>query len=143
MILTFLRALFVLLMAAVGWYLLASSSALREYTWYTLTITLVLGVLIVCLDILAPRKKLQLFSGTFLGLFVGLMVTYALSFVVKLLLPQYFVIAPRAAMPRDQVVLEFFINPVIGVACCYLCTSFVLQTRDDFRLLVPCVEFKR
>lgn len=143
MILTFLRAMFVLLMAAAGWYLLSSSLALREYTSLTLAITLTLGVLIICLDILAPRKKLQLFSGTFLGLFVGLMVTYALSFVVKLLLPQYFEIVPKALSKADQGTLEFFINLVIGMVCCYLCISFVLQTKDDFRFIVPYVEFKR
>ena len=39
--------------------------------------------------------------------------------------------------------LEFFINLVIGLTCCYLCISFVLQTRDDFRFIIPYVEFKR
>src|SRR4051812_34893196 len=87
MVLTFLRAMFVLLMAAAGWYLLASTSALHEYSAYTLAATLTLGVIVICVDILAPRKKLQIFAGTFLGLFVGLLVTYALSFLVKLLLP--------------------------------------------------------
>jgi uncharacterized protein YacL len=143
MVLTILRALFVLLMAAAGWYLLASSNALKDYTWLSLSITLVVGVLIICMDILAPRKKLQLFSGTFLGLFVGLLVTYALSFLVKLILPQYFEIAPRSLTAHDKAVLEFFINLVIGLVCCYLCISFVLQTKDDFRFIVPYVEFKR
>ena len=48
MVLTLLRALFVLLMAAAGWYLLANSMAFRGYTWLSLTITLSLGVFIVC-----------------------------------------------------------------------------------------------
>src|SRR6476646_6297016 len=94
MVLSILRALFVLLMAAAGWYLLASPTVLRDYTAYSLAITLSLGVAIICVDILAPRSKLQIFSGTFLGLFVGLLITYALSFVVKLILPQYFEMAP-------------------------------------------------
>lgn len=143
MVLTILRALFVLLMAAAGWYLLASSNALSQYTWLSLSLTLALGVLIICLDILAPRTKLQLFSGTFLGLFVGLLMTYALSFLVKLLLPQYFEIAPRHITTHDKAMLEFFINLVIGLVCCYLCISFVLQTKDDFRFIVPFVEFKK
>jgi len=144
MILTILRAMFVLLMAAAGWYLLASSNLLREYTWYSLAVTLSLGVLIICVDILAPRSKLQLFSGTFLGLFVGLLVTYALSFVVRLLLPQYLDMLPRRTLPlSDQNLLEFFINLIIGLTCCYLCISFVLQTKDDFRFVVPYVELKR
>jgi uncharacterized protein YacL len=143
MVLTLLRALFVLLMAAAGWYLLANSTALRDYTWLALTITLTLGVLIVCVDILSPRHKLQIFAGTFLGLFVGLLITYAMSFLVKLLLPQYFEMSPRILTVADRAKLEFFINLVIGLVSCYLCISFVLQTRDDFRFIVPYMEFKR
>ena len=143
MVLTLLRALFVLLMAAAGWYLLSNSMAFRGYTWLSLTITLTLGVLIICLDILSPRKKLQLFAGTFLGLFVGLLITYAMSFLVKLLLPQYFEMSPISLRATDRAMLEFFINLVVGLTCCYLCISFVLQTRDDFRFIIPYVEFKR
>src|SRR5947209_7265171 len=113
MVLTILRALFVLLMAAAGWYLLASSTVLREYTGYSLAVTLAFGVLIICVDILSPRSKLQLFSGTFFGLFVGLLITYALSFVVKLILPQYFEMIPRTLSRNDQVTLEFFVNLIL------------------------------
>ena len=143
MVLTFLRALFVLLMAAAGWYLLSTSLAFHDYTWLSLTITLTLGVLIICVDILSPRNKLQIFAGTFLGLFVGLMLTYAMSFLVKLLLPQYFDMSPKSISRIDQAKLEFFINLVVGMVSCYFCISFVLQTRDDFRFIVPYVEFKR
>src|SRR5205823_2881058 len=143
MVLTLLRMLFVLLMAAAGWYILSTSAALHEYAWWALAGTLTLGTLIICIDILAPRKKLQIFAGTFLGLFVGLLVTYALSFVVKLLLSQYMEMFPRSLLRSDQAILEFFVNLVIGMVCCYLCISFVLQTRDDFRFIVPYVEFKR
>ena len=143
MVLTLLRALFVLLMAAAGWYLLSNSLAFRGYTWLTLMITLTLGVMIVCVDILSPRNKLQMFAGTFLGLFVGLLITYAMSFLVKLILPQYFEMSATSFSPADRAMLEFFINLVVGLVCTYLCISFVLQTRDDFRFIVPYVEFKR
>lgn len=143
MVLTLLRALFVLLMAAAGWYLLSNSMAFKGYTWLSLTITLSLAVLIICVDILSPRKKLQIFAGTFLGVFVGLLITYAMSFLVKLLLPQYFDMSPKSLTAVDRAMLEFFINLVVGLVSCYLCVSFVLQTRDDFRFIVPYVEFKR
>src|SRR5258706_2726574 len=143
MVLTILRAMFVLLMAAAGWYLLASTAALQEYSAYTLAVTLSLGVLVICVDILAPRKKLQIFSGTFLGLFVGLLITYALSFIVRLMATQYVDLIPKPLTTQDREVLIFFVNLVIGLVCCYLCISFVLQTRDDFRFIIPYVEFKR
>jgi uncharacterized protein YacL len=71
------------------------------------------------------------------------LITYAMSFLVKLLLPQYFDMSPKSLGTTDRAMLEFFINLVIGLVCCYLCVSFVLQTRDDFRFIVPYVEFKR
>jgi uncharacterized protein YacL len=32
---------------------------------------------------------------------------------------------------------------VLGSVLCYLCTSLLIQTRDDFRFLIPYVEFAR
>jgi hypothetical protein len=62
---------------------------LRDYTWLAMMLTISLGVFLVCIDILAPRRKLVILSGTFLGLLVGLLMAYALSFVVKLLVEQF------------------------------------------------------
>ena len=31
----------------------------------------------------------------------------------------------------------------IGVVCCYLATSFILQTKDDIRFVIPYVEFAK
>ncbi|NOT01563.1 MAG: TRAM domain-containing protein [Phycisphaerales bacterium] len=35
------------------------------------------------------------------------------------------------------------IKLIIGVICCYLSISFILQTRDDVRFMIPYVEFSR
>jgi uncharacterized protein YacL len=32
---------------------------------------------------------------------------------------------------------------VLGVICCYLSISFILQTKDDFRFIIPYVEFSK
>src|ERR1019366_332448 len=69
MVLTILRALFILLMAAVGWFYVNSpAQPFGGFTWLSLAIALTIGTFLVCIDILAPRKKLVIFSGTFLGL---------------------------------------------------------------------------
>src|SRR5205085_8969810 len=90
MILHVLRALFILLKGAVGYFLLLQpSQVLGQYTWLTMMVTLSVGVFIVCADILSPRRKLAVFSGTFLGLVVGIFIAYALSFVVTLVVDNY------------------------------------------------------
>src|SRR5438067_5649479 len=85
MILHILRALFILLMGAAGWFFIAGPARPQdEYNWLALSVTLSIGVLFVCVDILSPRQKVLIFSGTILGLIVGLIITYALSLVVRL-----------------------------------------------------------
>ena len=36
-----------------------------------------------------------------------------------------------------------FINLIVGLICCYLSISFILQTKDDFRFIIPYVEFTK
>jgi uncharacterized protein YacL len=159
MILHVLRALFILLMGAVGYFLLLQPSAtevLGPFTWLTMIITLSVGVFIVCVDILSPRRKLAMFSGTFLGLVVGIFIAYALSFVVTLVVDNYlpaisdsaqeflsrnYTVNKKIYSNRDAVVQN--LNLVLGVICCYLSISFILQTKDDFRFIIPYVEFSK
>jgi len=148
MILTVLRALFVLLMAAVGWtFVLEPGQALGPYTWMSIAIAMTLAVLIICTDILAPRRKMVVFSCIFTGLVVGVLVSYALSFVVTLLV-DYAVsyinsVSNPGIAPNQRVAIIQLINLLVGVASCYIATSFVLQTGDDFRFIIPYVEFRK
>src|SRR5690349_3575045 len=91
-ILILLRALFVLLMAAVGFFFAFTTHGLVTENldfWLLPVIGIVLGVFLVCIDVLSPRKKLALFSGTFLGLIVGLVIAYIFSFVIQLFVVQW------------------------------------------------------
>jgi uncharacterized protein YacL len=142
MVLQILRALFVLLMAAVGWHFVkqnANPLVIGQFDWLTPAITLAIGVLFVCIDILAPRKKLAIFSGTFFGLLVGLLMAYAMSYVVVLLVDR---LMPDATDVQRKATVEY-LNMVIGLICCYLAISFILQTKDDFRFVIPYVEFSK
>ena len=63
MILHILRALFVLLMAAVGFFFAFQESPPLDLD-ISVIIAITLSVLLVCLDILSPpRRKLAIFSG--------------------------------------------------------------------------------
>ena len=72
---------------------------------------------------------------------VGVAIAFSLSFVVKLLVDQFNIDA-SFTQPQHEA-LASFLNVVIGTICCYLSISFVLQTRDDFRFIIPYVEFSR
>jgi uncharacterized protein YacL len=144
MILTILRGLFVLLMAAVGWsYIKDPNTQIGPSTWLALAFAVVIGVFIVCIDILAPRKKLSLFSGVFFGLLVGISIAYALSFVTPLVIDQYEFMTSRVMGDKSRDAIITYINLLLGTVTCYLAISFILQTKDDFRFIVPYVEFRK
>ncbi|MGD0390622.1 MAG: PIN domain-containing protein [Tepidisphaeraceae bacterium] len=140
MVLLILRALFVLLMAAIGYYFVQKDVGLFQIpSWLMLTIMLSVGVLIVCIDILSPRRKLAIFSGTFFGLIVGMITTYGFSLAIPLLADTYM----PGASDAQKLAISKNVDIVIGVVFTYLAISFVLQTKDDFRFIIPYVEFSK
>jgi uncharacterized protein YacL len=155
MVLHVLRALFILLMGALGYFFLQQPEVYGAYTWLSMGIILSIGVLVVCIDMLAPRRKLAVFSGSFLGLLVGVLIAYALSFIVALVVDNYLPAilseetnAWLAAKARGSILtnaqtITRYVNLVLGVICTYLSISFILQTKDDFRFIIPYVEFSK
>jgi uncharacterized protein YacL len=96
----------------------------------------ILGTLaIVALDLAIARKRIELISCIYFGIVVGLFLTYLVSLAIGPLL-----LAPNMQDPsayKDTVVL------LLGVALCYACISMLLQTKDDFRFVIPYVEFAK
>ena len=147
MTLNILRGLFVLLMAAVGYtFVVAEPSAswpdfLVYNKWLGMAVSLVLGVIMICVDIIAGRRKLAVFSGIAFGLLVGMVITYGLSFAVALAVDN--LLLPNTIGQPGNVAIIGFLNLLIGTIACFLAVSFILQTRDDFRFIIPYVEFRR
>ncbi len=150
MLLTILRALFILVMASVGWYYMQSPTHfLSEFTWLVLALAVSLAVCVVCIDILAPSHKLEILAGAFFGLIVGLAVTVGLSFVTRYIIELQMPSADSLTVEgmkqftaRREAIIEC-INMLVGVTACYLSISFVLQSRDNFRFIIPFVEFSK
>ena len=112
------------------------STALRMASewWWPLLISLTLFAAVIAIDIATPTKKLQTVSGVFIGLLAGILAAVAVGFVIDL-------IAQLANFQSDAVIGAAQI--LIGVACSYLGITIVLQTQDDFRLIIPYVEFAK
>jgi uncharacterized protein YacL len=130
-----LRLFFVLAVVAVGWSLVEPGNILPEQRVFLLLGALVLAAAIVALDVLQPRKSLKALGGLFFGLIVGLVISYGLSLVLNYLRQVY--------LPAMDQGLYDTIRILIGIICCYLCVSFVLQTKDDIRFVIPYVEFAK
>jgi uncharacterized protein YacL len=137
------RAAFVLLMAGIGWnYVVNPDRPLSDSTWLSMAIALAISILAVAIDVLAPRRrKLALFAGTFIGLIVGVVTAYALSFVVGLLVQA---LTTNAGMTSGQIdSLARFLTILVGCVTTYLSISLIAQTKDDFRFIIPYVEFRK
>jgi uncharacterized protein YacL len=91
------------------------------------------------IDLLTPRKKIQTITGSIIGILAGLLAAATLGFVVDLLLESW--VEPAAFVQMKPVINS--IKLLIGVALCYLGVATVLQTQDDFRLVIPYVEFAK
>jgi uncharacterized protein YacL len=101
---------------------------------------IVFGILLVAagvigLDMAVRRKRLDVISAVFFGLIIGLF----LAFVARLALTPLLPMADSPVASKIQGAVQY----VLAVAICYLCISFLLQTRSDFRFVIPYVEFSK
>ncbi|MEZ6210936.1 MAG: hypothetical protein R3B46_06775 [Phycisphaerales bacterium] len=138
-----LRATVLLLMVVItslGIVKLSSESSLGldvvANWWAAVVGTLAFFALVVAIDILTPKRKLATISSILLGVFAGILATALLSFVVDLF-KETFVFTDE----YNRIFLT--IKILLGIGLCYLGVTTVLQTSEDFRLVIPYVEFAK
>jgi len=99
-----------------------------------------LGILVLGLvvDLLVTRKKLAALAGVFFGLVIGLLFGLAFNYVVNLVFLTYNIDETSKIFAARN-----GIKWLINMLCCYWAISFIMQTKDDFRFIVPYVEFSK
>lgn len=139
-----LRVGFVLSLIAVGWSLVSDEryeTGLLANQRDLIVIGFAgLSLIIIALDIFVPRKSLSAISGLFFGLVVGMVVAYGLSLIVDLLIEANI---NRGDLTDSSISVISTVKLALGVVCCYLAVSFILQTKDDIRFIIPYVEFAK
>jgi len=111
-----------------------------EYWWVGLMIGGAIGGLALLLDALTPRKKLSSMTGILFGLIAGLLATVAISWVIDLLLQTHEV--PFLSVPTVARV-ALAVKTAFAITMCYLGVATVYSTQDEFRLIIPYVEFSK
>lgn len=94
-----------------------------------------MGLFILLLDILTPKRKFSALAGVFFGLLVGLLLLWVLGPVVDMMINTFSVNVTQAAIMA--------IKWVLGICICYLTISIVMRTKDDVRFVIPYVEFAK
>jgi len=135
MILHLIRIMFLLVVLGIS-IPLALQAKETTFAWkaFTILVPVVAGFLLVMVDMLWRRKRLQMLSGLFFGALAGVVIAYALSLVTNVFVDAFGINSPH---------LVQLVKGVLGAAAVFLCVSFVLQTKDDFRFVIPYVEFAK
>jgi uncharacterized protein YacL len=89
-----------------------------------------LSAAVVALDVFLPKKPLDIISSVYFGLIVGLFLTYIGGLALS-------PVAPLNDFARSC------INLCMALVLCYTCISMLMQTRNDFRFIIPYVEFSK
>jgi uncharacterized protein YacL len=133
LLLYFVRFLF--LVTSTAFLLLGlNQTAKSEQDITVFIIALSLTVLAIAIEWLTPKKSLFTLTGVFFGLLIGMFIGWALNQVIIMMNDFYW------QLPKDT--LEMGLR-LADLCICYLCISIVIRTKDDFRFLVPYVEFTR
>jgi uncharacterized protein YacL len=93
-----------------------------------------LALIVIAVDMLSRRKSLEIISAVYFGLLVGLLLAYVANLALSPLLPE------RTA---DNVTFHRSVWLVLAGVLCYVCISLLIQTRNDFRFIIPYVEFSK
>ena len=133
MLLNVLRAFFLLIVVGVA---MNYAAAQQGYEFMAVSISLGLALLLIGIDVLIPQKSLFGLSGLFFGLVVGMLIAFGASLVLDLLVAAF-----RPSLEGTPLLSTTKV--LLGVVFCYLSISFVLQTKDDVRFVIPYVEFAK
>lgn len=132
-----LRGIFLAVAAGVGFSVI-SSPALGElpapYPWVIFVSIVTGAAIVITLDVLIPRKRIELITCVYFGIIIGLFLTYVLGQAISPLM------LDDELRPGKYWVL---VQLTMGVALCYICISLLMQTKDDFRFIIPYVEFAK
>jgi len=141
MLLWGLRGLFIVLIAALA-FSIGEGDPEKQTRFWTMLSVIGVALVLIGVDMFLPRKSLAALSGAFLGLVVGMVAAWGLGQILDLLI----VATARFDDPEEMAKLAKVLGAIklmIGTVCCYLTISFILQTKDDIRFVVPYVEFAK
>lgn len=104
------------------------------------SLVMLLGITAVGIDAFLKNKDITTISAIYFGLLMGLLLGSLFSMALEPLIREYL---PKHMTPQqiDRLLLQS--RFVITVVCCYVSMTTLLQTKDEFRFIIPYVEFSK
>ena len=96
-----------------------------------------IGLVVVVIDAMTPNKRLASIFAVYLGICLGLVGAFAFGTLLDTIVKAW-------ELDRTNAVLYVNLAKVsVGLILCYIAVSVVMTTKDDFRLVIPYVEFSK
>ncbi len=136
MALVILRCVFLAMAIALGFQLANSPLVAGEdkgqwLPWAGFLGVLALAAAVLAIDVTVRRKRLDTITAVIFGTFIGLILTYVFRLVLT----------PWLEGANEELVS--WLQLAIATIICYAAISVLLQTKDDFRFIIPYVEFAK
>ncbi|MFK7766882.1 MAG: PIN/TRAM domain-containing protein [Mariniblastus sp.] len=151
MALWILRACFLLIAIGLGLSLTANMELITTDSvengssagiarWMIFVIFLLGSIATVLADLFIPRKRIDMISSVYFGLVVGLFLTYVVNLALT---PLFGLGIEKSGIGISSQTLQGLVVSFAGISLCYSCVSLLWQTKDDFRFVIPYVEFSK
>ena len=134
MVLWVLRAVFMAIAFGAGISIVTQNTEDSQGLFTGVTL-IVAAAGIVSFDILIRKKPIDVISCSYFGIVIGLFLTYIVGVAIDPIL--------TFSKVGDVEHTRGMVNLLLAIPLCYICTSFLLQTRNDFRFIIPYVEFSK
>lgn len=136
MLIWVIRALYLLILAGTAAKITSDYSSMLPVSHTGLAAFLMftgivgIGCIVVVIDLLYPHKRLSTITAIYFGLLIGTLLGHLLRLALEPTLKLW---------AFEDTVAAFSL--VITIVLCYICVSFLLQTKNNFRFIIPYVEF--
>jgi uncharacterized protein YacL len=116
-------------------FVVNSGAIPQDYPWVNIVVFVgipLLALIVIVFDMCFPRKRLETITAVYFGLIVGLFLAYVARLALTPLFPS-----------PDPGKVQAAVQLVLAALLCYGCVSLLLQTKSDFRFIIPYVEFSK
>ena len=157
-----LRCLFILVTSGIGVIIVRSGGiggGNADISLSTFFALMIFSIVLIGIDMAFPKKKVEWIGAIYFGLLIGMVMTYFMGMALEPFFKEEVnsesswqtVVVPDASgtpMLRqipgsDSNDLRRNVMAIMLISFSYLGVSFLLQTRNDFRFIIPYVEFQR
>jgi len=139
-ILLILRAVFMFLAIGIASSLLFFLFDRQQYVVGVVAFVVVVAVAIAVLvtDLMSRNKQITTISSLFFGLLMGFLLASLFWQALQPIVREYMGVQAVASTRPEQMM-----QLLLTIVTCYISVSILFQTKDDFRFIIPYVEFSK